>query len=521
MSKEDSNGGKSADAGSMLQVFKSITDNPLVRRILRGISKYCKKDQANRLEIALELYTGVRENACAICKLSEKILSPILKISSNAFGVSPEQLKEKFADRYWRRGLASVIKGIAYFGVRRPFVPGAPFQVVWNVTRACNLRCKHCYENAGRADKDELTTEEALRVIDELAAAGVLILAFSGGEPTIRPDILKLMRRAHKRGMYVAVATNATVFANRKKVKEFKRAGLEFAQISLDGLNPETHDEFRGVPGTFEKTVQGIKNCVAEGLFVEIATTATQYNYEEIPDLIKYADKLGVDWFMLYNFIPAGRGAEIVEQDLSPEQREKLLKNLWNYMKEGKVKIQCLSTAPQFARVVMEAELGKDKKISEAEEVTVPTHFYNPSFGGKLRSLADFIGGCGAGRFYMAIEPNGDLYPCVFFPHEEEVKVGNLRKDRFEDVWRHNQLLLEARNKDLLEPNCGECKFHYVCGGCRARAYNYYKNILAPDPGCIRNQRYWLDLKEDLKTAFEAKPTITGDIVLRKVKQEA
>jgi len=304
--------GESADTAGTLQTFKAVADNPLTRNVLKALSRRCKKDNGNRLEVALELYVGTRTDACFSCRLSQKMLSPILGVASRGFGVTQNQLKTKFQDAYWRRGLVNVIKGIAWFGVRRPYVPGAPFQVVWNITRACNLKCLHCYADAGAKGPDELTTQEVLRGIDILADAGVLILAFSGGEPTIRPDLAELIRRSSDRGMFTAVATNGVALSSRKRVQEYKNAGLQFAQISLDGSNPDTHDHFRGVPGSFEKTVQGIKNCVAEGVFVEMATTATQYNVKEIPDMIDFAAKLGVKWFMLYNFVPTGRGTEII-----------------------------------------------------------------------------------------------------------------------------------------------------------------------------------------------------------------
>lgn len=472
---------ESADTASTLQTFKTVADNPLTRNVLKALSKYCRKDEGNRLEVALELYVGVRESACFRCKFSKRILSPILNVACRAFGITEAQLKEKFKDPYWRRGLLSVIKGIAWFGVRHPYVPGAPFQVVWNITRACNLKCIHCYENAGLPGPDELTTEEALKGIDILADAGVLILAFSGGEPTMRPDILKLIQRSTDQGMFTAIATNAIAFDSRRKVKEFQEAGLQFAQISLDGLNPETHDKFRGVPGAFKKTVQGIKNCVAEDLFVEMATTATRFNYKEIPAIIEFAEKLGVNWFMLYNFVPTGRGVDIIESDLTPDEREEILKVCWNKMKIGGMDV--LSTAPQFARIAQE--------IETSEVQIVPTHFYNPRLPGQLKTLADFIGGCGAGRFYISLEPNGDIFPCVFFPHEDAVKVGNLFKDDFEEVWRNSKLLWQIRDKDKLAENCGSCDFRYTCGGCRARAYNYFRDILAPDPGCILNREFW------------------------------
>ncbi|MCP8315253.1 MAG: hypothetical protein H3Z52_02010 [archaeon] len=154
---------------STIQIFKSVSDNSLMRRLLQSLCDYCERDKGNRLEIALELYVRVRKKACIKCLFAKQILTPIIRVASKSFGASDALLKETFKDPYWRRGLAIVIKGIAWFGVTRPFVPGAPFQVVWNVTRACNLKCKHCYENAGKPDKNELNTEEAIRVIDILA----------------------------------------------------------------------------------------------------------------------------------------------------------------------------------------------------------------------------------------------------------------------------------------------------------------------------------------------------------------
>jgi radical SAM protein with 4Fe4S-binding SPASM domain len=490
---------ESAETAGTLQTFKAVADNPLTRGILKALLNNCLRDKGNRLEVALELYVGIRKKACTSCRISRLVLSPILSFACRGFGLTEERLKAKFRDPYWRRGLVNVIKGIAWFGVRRPYVPGAPFQVVWNITRACNLNCQHCYESAGMKGTDELTTEEALHGIDILADAGVLILAFSGGEPTLRPDIAQLIKHSADRGMFTAIATNAVVLAQLKKVQELKKAGLQFAQISLDGSNPKTHDSFRGVPGTFNKTVQGIKNCVAEGLFVEVATTATRHNLEEVPALIDLAAELGANWFMLYNFIPTGRGVDIVDSDLSPQERENVLKLCWNRMKIAGIDV--LSTAPQYARVAQETEskpslagdAGAIPQGSQGGEggTVVPTHFYNPRLPGQLRQLADFIGGCGAGRFYICLEPNGDIYPCVFFPHEEAMKAGNLFKDDFEKIWRHSELFWKIRDKDKLKENCGSCQYRYTCGGCRARAYSYFKDVLAPDPGCVLNKEAW------------------------------
>lgn len=454
-----------------LSLFMHLVDNPLAKKSLQSLAAYCEKCGKSRLEVALELFVGVREDACLKCKLAEKIISPVMQRGAKAFNVTIDEMKERFKDAYWRKGLASVIRGLAYFGVRKPFVPGAPFLVVWDVTYACNLRCKHCYATAGKPLQDELTTEEALDAIDKLNKLGVTIIAFSGGEPLVRKDIFKLTSYAASKGIYVAIATNGTLIT-KEMAKKMKENGVSYVQISLDGTK-ETHENFRGIKGCYDKAVEGIKNCVRESLFVNVSTTVTKYNYGDVPAVIDLCEKLGVNWFMHYNFVPTGRGKEIVKADITPEQREELLKML--YEKNKTSNISLLSTAPQFARVALQCD---------AE--FVPTHFCNVATGERLRKLAEFIGGCGAGRFYMSMRANGDIQPCVFFP----LKVGNIKKDNLQDLWLHNKVFEELRNKDILE-GCGSCKYRYYCGGCRARAYNYFGNYLKPDPGCINNKEYW------------------------------
>jgi radical SAM protein with 4Fe4S-binding SPASM domain len=456
-----------------IEILKTTIGNPVTRTILKSMSKYCNKDEKNRIEVAIELYIGKRKKACFSCKTAEKIIAGVLKKGAEAFGVSEDELKEKFKQPFWAKGLASTVRGVALFGVKKPFTSGAPYQIVWDVTYACNLHCKHCYATAGKPLKDELDTYQAKHAIDIFDKAGVTILAFSGGEPLVRPDILELTKYAADKGIYVAVATNGTLIT-KEKANEMKKAGVEFVQISLDGAKAETHDTFRGINGAFDKTVQGIKNCVDEKFFVEVSTTSTKYNYKEIPHIIELSEKLGAEWFMAFNFIPTGRGKDIISMDLSPDEREEMLKLLWNELKTRKINV--LSTAPQFARVALQQEEEEKEKI-------VPTHFYNPKLAGQLVDLAEFIGGCGAGRFYMGMRANGDIQPCVFFP----LKIGNILKDDFEKLWIKNKVLQDLRNKDLLK-GCNTCNYRYYCGGCRARAYSYSNDYLAPDPGCILNK---------------------------------
>jgi radical SAM protein with 4Fe4S-binding SPASM domain len=450
--------------------------NPVTRKVLKGISCYCKDCKKNRIEVALELFVGKRQNACWKCKAAEKIIEPVLLKGAETFNISVAKLKSKFKDGYWRKGLASVIKGLAEFGVQKPFIPGAPFQVVWDITYACNLRCKHCYATAGKVLEDELSTEEALKTIDELDRLGVTILAFSGGEPLVRKDIFKLTKYASKKGMYVALATNGTLIS-QQMAKKIKKNGVSYLQISLDGLR-DTHNSFRGIDNAFDRTIKGIKNAVKYNFFVNISMTVTKLNYKEVPAVIKLCEELGVDWFMHYNFIPTGRGRDIIKLDITPEEREDLLNLL--YEKNFKSNISLLSTAPQFARIALQCDGGM-----------VPTHFYNVNVGERLKQLTEFIGGCGAGRFYFAIKANGDITPCVFFP----LVIGNVRNDNIEKLWKKSKVFKALRNKDKLE-GCGKCDYRYVCGGCRARAYNYFGDYLKPDIGCIRQKDLWEEIQK-------------------------
>lgn len=486
--QKESDGKKSADIGDMINTFKGIADNPLSKFFLNRTLDYCHKDGGNRLEVCLDLYLGNRKDACNSCKVLSKFVSFIISKGSSSFGVSEDELRETMQDRYWVKGLSSVIKGIARFGVQKPFVPGSPFQVVWNLSRACNMNCVHCYEDAGKKDVNELNREEVINGLDIMANAGVTSIAFSGGEPTVHPDILDFISYTNELGIYPAMATNGYLLSDKNICEKYIESGLGFVQISIDGMKPETHDSFRRVNGAWDKAIQAVKNCVDSDLFVEVSTTVTEHNYMEIPDMIDLMRDLGVDWLMLYNFIPTGNGKNIIDTDISPSKRVDLLKTAFH---ANNNEMQVLSTAPQYAMVA-------DSLVSNNNNV-IPTHFFNPEYeDSSIKQLADFIGGCGAGRFYMSIEPNGDMYPCVFFPHKDELKLGNLLVDDFEDVWADNTLLKNLRNKNILKGHCGECESRNICGGCRARAYNYLGDVLAPDPGCINNVNEWNKIKSKL-----------------------
>jgi len=208
-------------------------------------------------------------------------------------------------------------------------------------------------------------------------------------------------------------------------------------------------------------------------------------NISDVANLIDLARDIGVSRFIHFNFIPAGRGKEITDLDLSPSEREGLLKLLYEKSKTSGIEV--LSTAPQYARVVLQESEGYS---------VAPTHFYVGS-GHKwgIQTLAEFIGGCGSGRLYCAIEPNGDVTPCVFIP---QFVVGNLREQRFLEIWNQNRIFSAFRNREGLKGACSDCKYKCVCGGCRARSLGYFEDFTAPDVGCIYNQSIWNQLLADV-----------------------
>ncbi|MEM2812014.1 MAG: radical SAM protein, partial [Candidatus Bathyarchaeia archaeon] len=340
---------------SSINTFLSFLENPLLRRFLRFSCTHYFSNGKSYLEAALEDLAGVGGNGFSLTRL---IFSGVIKaavyLGCMGLNVDKKTVVESLKLPYFRRGLVNVLSGIGIYGVTRPYKVPAPFLVVWNYTNACNLRCKHCYQRADRPSPDELTTDEKLAIIDQLVENNVSMIAFSGGEPLVCEDFFKVARYAYERGLYVSIATNGTLLT-KENVARLKEAGVAYLEISLDGATEETHDSFRGVKGCFKKTIEGIANSVKAGMFTCIATTATKHNLNEIPKIVSLAKELGVRRVIVFNFIPTGRGKEITQLDLTPTEREDLLKYLYKELASGG--IESLSTAPQFSRVCLQQSM--------------------------------------------------------------------------------------------------------------------------------------------------------------------
>ena len=470
--------------------------NPFMRKMIRGV---CANDK-KAIYDALSTYSG-QDNRSRWKRFKTFPVSAFIELGRLSFRVDRSKMQSYFSEQVARRGLSNVVKSIATYGISKPLRLQAPFLVVWNYTNACNLRCKHCYQGAGRTAKDEINLDTRLEIVDQLADNDVVAIAFSGGEPLLRDDFWEVARHASNKGLYLSLATNGTLLT-KEVVRRLMDVGVEYFEISLDSVYPERHDAFRGIDGAWKRTVAGIQNVVAQdGTYSCIANTITNENYMELDDLVAFSKKLGVDRTLIFNFIPVGRGSEIIDVDLSPEAREQVLQQMYGYLGGKDESYEILTTAPQFSRVCM---MNSEKGVMSL------AHVGSAGFSDKVSLLAEYIGGCGAGRMYCAIQPNGIVTPCVFLP----IPVGDLRSESFVDIWRNAKVMQSLRERHDLADHCGSCDYRSVCGGCRARAYAYFGNIKAPDIGCINNVRAYNELKNklSLKTVEAGVSELTVDV---------
>ena len=382
------------------------------------------------------------------------------------------------------RGLVMTARSVAEFGLTTPQRFAAPLFVVWNFTNRCNLACRHCYQDSDKSAIDgELTRDEKLDLIDQMGRAYMPMVAFSGGEPTLSEDLIPCIERAAGHGMHVTIATNGTTLTPQR-CRRLAAAGLRYVEISLDSVDPERHDAFRGVPGMWKRAVEGARNVVAaDGLRLGIAMCVHGDNVEEVPAMIDFAEQLGAGCFAHFNFIPVGRGLKMAERDITPRQREELLDVLNRKMQQGGIGV--ISTAPQLGRVCLAGAALDGGR-------TACSHAGSGS-GVKARVVAKYLGGCGAGRTYACIEPNGDVTPCVYLPHRV---MGSIREAPLAEVFRDSVFYEVLNDRDHRLGHCEVCAFKQYCGGCRARADAYYGQLHGPDPGCVFNDLHWRELTE-------------------------
>ncbi|MFW6162525.1 MAG: radical SAM protein [Planctomycetota bacterium] len=344
--------------------------------------------------------------------------------------------------------------------------------VVWNTTLRCNLACAHCYLDArDRAGSDELTTEQAQAFIDDLAAMGSPVLLFSGGEPLMRPDLMELGRYAIDAGLRAVISSNGTL-VTPEMAKQIAEVGFSYVGVSLDGSRA-THDAFRRKEGAFEAAITGVKNCLAAGVKAGVRFTLNARNAADLDAVLDVVERERVPRFCMYHLVYAGRGREMVADDLEPQATREVVEHLLDRTRdwhERGVETEVLTTDNHADGVLILHRVA-------AEE---------PQRLDEVRELLARHGGCSAGTKMANVDARGNVHPCQFWSH---VTLGNVRERPLSDIWadESHPLLARLRRKadHLTGPRCGGCQFRDLCGGCRIRAEAVHGDLWADDPACF------------------------------------
>jgi len=343
--------------------------------------------------------------------------------------------------------------------------------VVWNSTRACNLRCLHCYANAGgEPAAGEMDTAAARRFIDDLAAFRVPVLLFSGGEPLMRPDFFELAAYAREKGIRPVVSTNGTLIT-RETAWRLKQTGVGYVGVSLDGLE-ETNDRLRGIKGAFAAALEGIRHCVAVGQRVGLRFTITRENYLDLNAVFDLIEAEGINRACFYHLVYSGRGSRIRDLDLDPDQKRGVIDLIW------------ARTEDMLAR-------GLEKEILTVDNHADAVYIYlklkksDPERARRVWQWLAASRGNRSGVAIGAVDWRGDVHPDQFTMNHT---LGNVRERAFGEIWTDLTHPIMAGLKDrrkLLKGRCGSCRWLDICNGnFRARAEAATGDFWGPDPAC-------------------------------------
>lgn len=343
--------------------------------------------------------------------------------------------------------------------------------VVWNMTRRCNLKCVHCYAQAVDPDgTDEISTPQAKTIIDDLAQFGAPVMLFSGGEPLVRKDLVELASYATSKGMRAVISTNGTLIT-KEKAKELKEVGLSYVGISMDG-GEETHDKFRGVPGSFKKALEGVENCKAEGLKVGLRFTINKRNWVEIPTIFQILKDMEIPRVCFYHLVYSGRGSELIKEDLDHAETRKVVNLIMDE-----------------TRALFDA--GNPKEVLTVDNHADGPLVYlrmlkeDPKRAEEVLKLLQFNEGNNSGRGIGCISWDGQVHADQFWRNHT---FGNVLERPFSEIWTDENIELLHKLKDkkkYVGGRCANCRYLKICGGnFRARAEAYYDDIWAQDPAC-------------------------------------
>ncbi|HEY1732478.1 MAG TPA: TIGR04053 family radical SAM/SPASM domain-containing protein [Terriglobales bacterium] len=360
-----------------------------------------------------------------------------------------------------------------------------PFVAIWETTQACDLACLHCRASAqpGRHPL-ELSTDEAKRLIDEIAALEVPVFVLTGGDPLKRPDIFELVRYASEHNVRISLTPSATPLLTRENIVQLKQCGLARLAVSLDGPTAEIHDAFRRVKGSYEWTLNAVKWARQIGLPVQINTTITRHNLSQLDDTIALLETLDIVLWSVFFLVPTGRGQSI--DLISAEEFEQVFQKL--YDTSQRVMFDIKSTEAQHYRRFL---LQRRTELRRRAQRPAPQFSRNPQYAQMPMDMQtpDGIGraprGINDGKGFVFISHLGEVFPSGFLP----VSGGNVRKQPLSEIYRNSPLFRSLRDSRNLGGKCGHCEFREICGGSRARSYAVTGDMFAEEPCCVHEPK--------------------------------
>lgn len=338
----------------------------------------------------------------------------------------------------------------------------SPMLVIWEVTQACDLACVHCRASAqSERSNQELTTEQGYRLLDEIRSFGEPLMVFTGGDPLKRPDLYDLLRYSVKIGLRTNVTPSATPLLTAEAIDGFKAAGVSRMAISVDGHDAASHDDFRGIPGTFDRAMVALRHARDIGLDTQFQTTVTRRNMQHLPEIADIVKDVRSKMWSLFFLIVTGRALE--GDDLLAPEYEDVFEFMYNLSKTAPFGIKT-TEAMHYRRYIaqrMKAEHGEHQ--NEA-----------------AKGVAFRTAGVSDGKGFVFVSHTGEIFPSGFLP----VSGGNVLESPLTDVYRNADLFKQLRDTTQRDGKCGICEYQKICGGSRSRAYALTGNYLAEDPRC-------------------------------------
>ena len=354
--------------------------------------------------------------------------------------------------------------------------------IAFEITRTCNLLCRHCRgDSRNEAYQNELNLEEIKIILDNVASFSFTalqrnekpIIIITGGEPLTRKDVFDITGYSTSLGLRTVLATCGH-FLTDETVGKLIETGVSRISVSLDGATPETHDNFRGVTGSFEASVKGLETASKHDLDFQINSTLTTLNINNLESLYELALSLGAVGFHPFLLVPMGRGSSLADFALSSEEYEDALIRIAKMADSSSIEIKP-TCSPHYYRVI--------RQMKTVDHTNAGMKFYDQTTIQDSAGRYKLTKGCLGGQGFVFISHTGKVQICGFL----ELEAGDLRTAKYDvgSIWETSELFRQIRDIDNYHGKCGICEYRNVCGGCRARAYYSTGDYLGEEPNCV------------------------------------